>query len=83
MILQAARDFDISLSDSYMVGDHLSDVEAGHRVGAKAVLLLTGHGTRLSATAATSPAIRQPDFIAKDLLEAACWILAREQKSEA
>ena len=33
MLLVAARDLDISLPDSYMVGDGFTDVEAGHAAG--------------------------------------------------
>lgn len=33
MLLEAAEQFDISLSESVMVGDKLSDIEAGRRAG--------------------------------------------------
>ncbi len=39
MILEAARDYAIDLSQSWMVGDRMSDVEAGHRAGCRSVLL--------------------------------------------
>jgi D-glycero-D-manno-heptose 1,7-bisphosphate phosphatase len=35
LLLQAARDFDIDLSESFMVGDRWRDVEAGQRAGCK------------------------------------------------
>ena len=39
MILQAAQDYKIDLGRSWMVGDRMTDVEAGHRAGVKTILL--------------------------------------------
>lgn len=45
MILDAARRFDLDLAASVMVGDSLSDIEAGARAGVgRLVHVLTGHG---------------------------------------
>ena len=44
MLQQAARDLDIDLAASFMVGDKLADVEAGITAGCTALLVLTGHG---------------------------------------
>ncbi len=45
MLLQAAEEHQIDLSQSIMIGDALTDVEAGQAAGVKtAVLLLTGRG---------------------------------------
>lgn len=38
MLLQAAKEFDIDLARSVMVGDRLSDIEAGKAAGCKTVL---------------------------------------------
>jgi len=35
MILQAAKEFDIDLSESILIGDKESDIEAGERAGVK------------------------------------------------
>ncbi len=43
MLLQAARELDIDLTRSYMVGDKESDVEAGQRAGCRTVLLGQNH----------------------------------------
>lgn len=43
MILEAAKDFDIDLANSYMVGDHESDIKAGLNAGTKAVLVKTAN----------------------------------------
>lgn len=46
MAIRAARDFDVDLNRSFMVGDKLEDVLCGHRIGAKSILVLTGAGTK-------------------------------------
>jgi D-glycero-D-manno-heptose 1,7-bisphosphate phosphatase len=45
MFFQAAKDHDINLSESFMVGDKFSDIEAAKNAGCKqAVMVRTGHG---------------------------------------
>ena len=44
MLLQAAAEFDIDLSKSFMVGDAWTDVAAAVGAGVRAVLLMTGRG---------------------------------------
>lgn len=44
LLLQAQRDLDIDLSASWLIGDKASDIEAGIRVGAEPILVLTGYG---------------------------------------
>jgi len=46
MLLQAAADFDIDLSSSWMVGDKLADVQAGEGAGCRPILVLTGYGSQ-------------------------------------
>ena len=43
MLFQAAKDWNIDLSQSYMIGDSDRDVEAGKNAGCKASILLTNH----------------------------------------
>jgi D-glycero-D-manno-heptose 1,7-bisphosphate phosphatase len=71
LLLQAASDWTIDLSQSWMVGDILHDVEAGRRAGCRTVLIENGHETewRLGAH-------RFPDYLAPDLNVAADIILA-------
>ena len=45
MLLQAAREYDIDLSCSFMIGDKLADIEAGRAAGCRAILVRTGYGT--------------------------------------
>lgn len=50
MLLDAARDLDLDLSRSWMIGDSESDIEAGRAAGCRTVLV--GHGeTRADFTA--------------------------------
>lgn len=45
MLLQAAQEHNLDLSQSFMMGDALTDVQAGQAAGVKqAILLLTGRG---------------------------------------
>lgn len=44
MLLQAARDHNIDLKQSYIIGDKLADIEAGERAGCQSILVLTGYG---------------------------------------
>lgn len=46
MLQKAEKEFNIDLSQSYMIGDKKSDIDAGNAVGIKTMLVLTGHGTR-------------------------------------
>ena len=46
MLLEVARRFNISLKDTYMVGDALRDVQAAAAAGARPVLVLTGKGKK-------------------------------------
>ena len=45
LILQAAKEFDIDLNNSWMIGDILNDVEAGNTAGCKTILLDNGNET--------------------------------------
>jgi len=44
MLRQAAERFDLDLTRSFVVGDRLSDLQAGNNVGASSILVLTGYG---------------------------------------
>ena len=78
LIEKAKADFHLDLSLSFMVGDKFLDLETGHKAGCKTVLVLTGYGTEQEKE--RDKWEFQPDFVAKDLYEAALWII--EQKDE-
>ena len=46
MMLEVERRFNISLKDTYMVGDSRKDLEAAAAAGARPVLVLTGKGRK-------------------------------------
>ncbi len=75
MVLDAARRYDVSLGDSFFIGDRLSDVETGSRAGCGTILVLTGGGRETAEGLAAGP---KPDHMAADLAAAADWILSRE-----
>lgn len=71
MLLQAAREYNIDLGRSWMVGDRMSDVEAGHRAGARSILLGKYKKEEESSDWA------QAEGVAEHLLEAAEFIIAK------
>ncbi len=66
MLLQAARDLQLDLQRSWMIGDQDRDVVAGHAAGCRTILIR--HEGRDTAAAATGTA---PTATARTLLEAA------------
>jgi D-glycero-D-manno-heptose 1,7-bisphosphate phosphatase len=44
MLLDAARELDLDLAGSFMVGDREGDIQAGNRAGCRSILVLTGYG---------------------------------------
>jgi HAD superfamily hydrolase (TIGR01662 family) len=82
MIRRAAEEHGLDLARSFVIGDHLSDVLLGRGVGARTVLLLTGHGREEAAKVAVTPGA-VPDCIAADLEEAAGWMLAETARDSA
>jgi len=77
LIEEAARDLGIDCSKSYMIGDRGADIEFGHRIGAKTILVLTGYG-KGEWEYFGDQWESKPDFVAQDLFEAVDWILNRE-----
>ena len=76
LISRAARDLDIDLAGSWMVGDRYSDVELARNAGVKSMFVLSGYGRgewdnqRASWT-------EQPDLVAENLLEAVQLIVGK------
>ena len=73
MLEKAAREVDLDLGVSFVVGDKISDLEAGHAVGCRNILVHTGYGQESKNE--FSGSVWQPEYVADDLLEAARWIL--------
>lgn len=77
MALRAAREHDLDLRASYMVGDKVEDVRFGLAAGATPVLVRTGYGRDSEAKLAGLDV--RPAFVADGIREAVAWILARER----
>lgn len=75
MLRRASREMGIDLRSSYMIGDSMRDIEAGHEAGATTVLVLTGFGRRQLDR--DSEWTVRPDHVARNLREAVEWILNR------
>lgn len=69
MILAAAAALDLDLARSWMVGDSVSDVEAGRNAGVATILVQTGYGARVD------DGYNGHDHAVPSLVEAAALIL--------
>jgi D-glycero-D-manno-heptose 1,7-bisphosphate phosphatase len=67
LLLQAAKDLGISLRDCYMVGDGLTDIEAGSRAGCSTIFI---GRWKPEYTQFIHPSDLRPTFVARDLREA-------------
>lgn len=68
MLIRAAKEWDIDLENSFMIGDMPKDVEAGQQAGSKGILVRTGHYKDADLEAI------QPDYITDDILAAVQWV---------
>ena len=73
LLIKAASDHRIDLSQSWMVGDILNDVEAGNRAGCRTILIDRGNETEWLLTN-----YRQPTAKVTTLEAATDYILARQ-----
>ncbi len=71
---RAAREHDIDLGRSYVIGDKASDINLATNAGARGVLVLTGYGSETFANPDRWPCA--PSLVADDLLRAVESILA-------
>ncbi len=71
LLYKAGLKHRVKLKESYVIGDKTLDVLLANAVGAKGVLVLTGHDKKSE----------HADFIARDLKEAVDWILEKEKLS--
>lgn len=73
----AANEYEIDLTQSFVIGDHPSDVELAHAVGAKGIYVLTGHGHKHRAE------LQVPSTVVADIGEAVEVILETHGSSSA
>jgi D-glycero-D-manno-heptose 1,7-bisphosphate phosphatase len=74
MPLAAAAELGLDLSRSWVIGDHWRDVQMGHAVGARAVLLRTGHGRDQETV---RPEGQRVEAICDNLMAATAFVLAQ------
>jgi D-glycero-D-manno-heptose 1,7-bisphosphate phosphatase len=72
MLLRAARELNIDLTASWMVGDRWRDIDCGHAAGCPTVFIDYGY---------EEPLKQQPNFRARNLREAAEIILKKSPRS--
>lgn len=77
LLLRASSELGIDLSDSWMIGDILDDVEAGKAAGCRTILLDNGNETEWNHSVH-----RIPDFTVPSLMEAALLIDAETKKAK-
>jgi D-glycero-D-manno-heptose 1,7-bisphosphate phosphatase len=68
MLLQAARDHDIDLSRSFVIGDKSADMNLATNAGARGVLVLTGYGKETLQHPEIWPC--EPTAVSDNLLDA-------------
>ena len=83
MLLRAAHEHGIDLSQSWMIGDILHDVEAGRRAGCRTVLIDNGNETEWKLSPLRTPHLTAPDLKAAATLIAEADALLTGGASEA
>jgi D-glycero-D-manno-heptose 1,7-bisphosphate phosphatase len=73
LLFQAARELQIDLAKSFMIGDRWRDVDCGYNAGCQTIFIDWGYEEKLK---------RDPDFRARDLLGAAQLIEQLERTNE-
>jgi D-glycero-D-manno-heptose 1,7-bisphosphate phosphatase len=69
LILRAAKDFDIDLEQSWMVGDRYSDIDLARNAGVNSAFVLSGYG-RGEWEHQRAEWKHEPDLISENLFEA-------------
>jgi len=78
LLLKAARQFNLDLSRSFLIGDAVSDVEAALAAGCQPVFVLSGRGKEQLPLLKASGINKY--HLAVDLLDAVDWILQRNSE---
>jgi D-glycero-D-manno-heptose 1,7-bisphosphate phosphatase len=78
LIDRAAKDFEIDLGASWMVGDRYSDIELARNAGLRSAFLLSGYG-RGEWEYQRNSWKHQPDIVCENLLEAVKMIVTMER----
>jgi histidinol-phosphate phosphatase family protein len=73
MLLQAARDLNIDLAQSWLIGDTTTDVQTARNAGVRSILVHTGHAGKDGKYSA------RPDYSFDTLGEAVDFVLAQSK----
>ncbi len=76
LLKKAAKDMNISLGNSWLIGDTTTDILTAERMGIKNILLRTGHAGQDHKYNV------EPDYIFLNLNEAVDWILEEHQQAK-
>ncbi|MBI1935320.1 HAD family hydrolase [Candidatus Woesearchaeota archaeon] len=68
LLKQAEEEFNVDLQKSFVIGDRKSDFEMGRDAGCRTIHVMTGYGSNAKNEV-------HPDYAARDLLDAAKWII--------
>ena len=71
MLKQAAKEFKFNLKKAYFIGDSIIDVLTAQTAGCKSILVLTGKEKLTNQKDWEA----KPDFVFKDLFEAAKFLI--------
>ncbi len=84
MLTRAAREHNIELSDTYLIGDTTTDIEAGQSVGATTFLVLTGLGQEsyYDYIRRTDQNGYRPEKIFTNLYTATRWLLKKQKNKK-
>ena len=79
MLERAAAEFEIDVARSFVIGDRYGDIELAHNAGARSVFVLSGYGLG-EFEYQRQYWKEQPDWVAKDLLEASRWVVEASRR---
>lgn len=83
LVLSAAKQHGLDLAQSYFVGDRLSDIECGLAAGTKTILLMHARSSRANDVSDEDrESMKKAQHVARDLTQAAAWILKDSAKSK-
>ena len=68
MFLEAAKEFNLDLSNCLMIGDSISDIQPANNLGMESMLVLTGNGNNHQNRFSNNDS---PNYCAKNILEGA------------
>lgn len=78
MLLQAAKEYHLDLTASFMIGDRISDIVAGRNAGCRTILVESGMHQAKPIVSDAMDLSAKPDYVYADLYEASRVILSNK-----